>query len=68
MKKNPFLTIGLTGILITGALNLFMVFVLDTETSNWWMYYIVWLIFLIIGFGLSKRKEQKEKQTKLFGK
>jgi len=61
MKKNPFLTIGLTGILITGALNLFMVFVLEQSFENWWVFYIVWFVFLIIGFGQSKRKEQKEK-------
>ncbi|HEY7751165.1 MAG TPA: hypothetical protein VH917_02645 [Ignavibacteriaceae bacterium] len=51
MKKNPFLTIGLLGLLITVIINISMIFTADADVSSWWVFYIVWFVFLIIGIG-----------------
>lgn len=61
MKINPFLTIGLIGLLITVIINLSMVFAADAEVSSWWVFYIVWFVFLIIGIGQSVKKNKNNK-------
>jgi len=58
MKKNPFLTIGIIGLLITAIINLSLVFTTDSDVSGWWVFYIVWFVFLIIGIGQTFKKNK----------
>ncbi len=62
-KKHPFVKIGLIGFSIILVLNLFMQYVLDVGGESWWSawfpFYLVWLVFLVIGLGLSKKNKSK---------
>jgi len=60
-KKHPFVNMGLIGLSITIVLNLFNQIVLDIGSGVWWSLwfpiYLVWLVFLVIGIGLSKKNK-----------
>ena len=62
-SKNTFFALGVVGITITALLNLFLATVLNLDVSNWWVYYIVWIVFLTIGLA-HKAEENKNQQKK----
>lgn len=61
-SKNTFFALGVVGITITVLLNLFLATVLNLDVSNWWVYYIVWIVFLTIG--LARKAEENKNQQK----
>ena len=55
-KKHPFVTLGLSGLAITLVLNLGIGLATgETSWVAWWPFYIVWVVFLTIGLGLSRK-------------
>ena len=60
-KKHPFVKMGLIGLSISLVLNVFNLYVLGVGGEAWWSLwfpsYLVWLIFLVIGIGLSKKNK-----------
>ena len=58
-KHHAFVKMGLLGLFINIILNLFMSFVVDIDSDVWWSawfpIYMVWVVFLIIGIGLSRK-------------
>jgi hypothetical protein len=61
MSINPFLILGFIGIAVTFLLQLIIIFILDKQFDNWWVFYIAWFVFLIIGIGRILRKKDKQK-------
>ncbi|MCH8127167.1 hypothetical protein IIC38_14615 [candidate division KSB1 bacterium] len=61
-RKHPFVKMGLIGFSIIIVLNLFMQYVLGVGGESWWSawfpFYLVWLVFLVIGIGLSKKNKR----------
>ena len=60
MNINPFLVLGFVGISVTFLIQMLIIFVLNQNFENWWVFYIVWFVFLFIGIG--KKISGKNKQ------
>ncbi len=65
-KKHPFIKMGLIGLSISLVLNIFIQYVLgvggEDSWSVWFPIYLVWLVFLVIGIGLSKKNKSKPEE------
>ncbi len=63
-KKHPFVLMGSTGLAISLVLNLLNQYVLGVGGDAWWSawfpLYLVWLVFLVIGVGLSRKKPSNQ--------
>jgi hypothetical protein len=62
MKKiNVFAVVGLVGCLVTGFIQAFSTFLAigvgRQEANAWYLYYLPWFIFLVIGFVQSMIKK-----------
>lgn len=47
--KNKFLRIGFVGFLVTFILNITIYLFFESEGSSFYPYYVLWLVFVIIG-------------------
>lgn len=55
LTKNHFLILGAVGFLITLIINLVLI-VLYENASGYWVYYIIWIVFIILGIKNLRKK------------
>jgi hypothetical protein len=51
MNNNPFLKIGFVGVAVTFLLQMIIIIAFNQQMENWWIFYLVWFVFLLIGVG-----------------
>ena len=57
--KNSFLVIGITGFFITLVLNIILVLSTDISFMSMMAFYVVWIVFIIIGIGQGVSRKHK---------
>jgi len=61
MNSNPFLMIGFVGIALTFLLQMIIIIAFNQQMENWWVFYTVWFLFLLIGIGKHFANKKKVK-------